>query len=122
MNKTKENEMKQDCGKQKLEVFLVDERYADNSQTWKFQACFDIKDINDFIKDIWCVVGEERAKGNGDYSFEQVVQASFQGLARVLDLDHCIKIERRSTNGITDELPKFSNFINEVENGKRKES
>lgn len=111
MNKTRENEIEQGLRQGTLEVYLNDERPQFDDRVWKFDMTLDIKDFNEFIKDAWFVVGEERAKDNGQYSFEQVVQSCFQGLAAMLEFDDIIEIKRKTTNGWNEDKKKFQDFL-----------
>ena len=111
MNKSRENKIEPGLREGTLTVYLNDERPQFDDRVWKFDMTLDIKDFNDFIKDAWFVVGEQRAKDNGNYSFEQVVQSCFQGLAAMLEFDDIIEIKRKTTNGWTDDKQKFQDFI-----------
>jgi hypothetical protein len=111
MNKTKENLIKTGLREGTLTVYLNDERPQFDDRIWKFDMTLDIKDFNEFIKDTWYVVGEERAKDNGQYSFEQVVESCFRGLARMLDFDEIIEIKRKTTNGWNKDKKEFQDFI-----------
>ena len=97
MNKTKENDV--DLSNANLEVFLKDERTQFDDNIWKFEMGCNVEDFNDFIKDVWFVVGEQKAKNNGTYCFESVVQSCFQGLAKLLDVDNCIVIKQKTQDG-----------------------
>jgi len=116
MNKTRENELESELRSGTLEVYLRDERPQFDDCVWKFDMTLDIKDFNDFIKDAWFVVGEQRAKDNGDYSFEQVVQSCFQGLAAMLEFDDIIEIKRKTTNGWNKDKKEFQDFIAKSDN------
>ena len=110
MNKSKENKI-ESLREGTLTVYLNDERPQFDDRVWKFDMTLDIKDFNEFIKDTWYIVGEERAKDNGCYSFEQVVESCFRGLAAMLDFDEIIEIKRKTTNGWNKDKKKFQDFL-----------